>query len=84
MKLLITISLFFLLTVSTTAFEPPTWGDPWYYQSNEQGLMFLIPDKAQHYYGSYILGEVITTNTNEWIGPLVALGLGFVWEVKDD
>jgi hypothetical protein len=23
--------------------------DPWYYQSNEQGYSFTLPDKAQHF-----------------------------------
>lgn len=58
------------------AFDPPSMDDPWYYQTYERGLEFAVPDKAQHYWGSYGLSEVF--------GPYAALGLGILWEIKDD
>lgn len=70
-----------LLTANATAFDPPTCGDPWYYQTDDRGLTFMVPDKAQHYYGSYLLTE-ITSKYN--ISPVIVFTLGFLWEVKDN
>jgi len=63
-------------------FNPPDCGDPWYYQSNDK-CSFWIPDKAQHYYGSYLLNCINTEYLGKWKGSIATLTLGFLWEVKD-
>jgi hypothetical protein len=77
-----TLLLLLLLTSSAYSFTPPSCGDPWYYQSDDRGITFQVPDKAQHYYGSYILNDINTHYLGEW-GPAVTFALGFLWEVKD-
>ena len=64
------------------AFDPPSCGDPWYCQDDSRP-MFWIPDKAQHYWGSYTLSMVGQKYLGKKTGPLTAFVLGFLWEVKD-
>ena len=71
-----------LLTSNASAFDPPSY-DPWYYQSNNQGLAFMVPDKAQHYWGSYGLNTIGQKYLGNTVGSLTALTLGYLWEVKD-
>lgn len=51
----------------------PALAEPWYYHDKDN-LAFQIPDKVQHYWGSYLLSE--TTS------PSRAFLAGFLWEVK--
>lgn len=71
-----------LLASNTFAFDPPSCGDAWYYQDDNR-LTFMIPDKAQHYWGSYALSEIGQKYFGNKIGPLTAFVLGYLWEVKD-
>ena len=71
-----------LLTSSAFAFDPPSCGDPWYCQDDNRPA-FMIPDKAQHYWGSYTLSEIGQKYLSKKVGPIVAFTLGFLWEVKD-
>lgn len=43
----------------------------------------MVPDKAQHYWGSYLLSEVSQKYLGDKAGPLITFALGFFWEVKD-
>ena len=81
---LISIVILFvgLMGCSASAFDPPSY-DPWYYQSNNQGLAFMVPDKAQHYWGSYGLNTIGQKYLGNTVGSLTALTLGYLWEVKD-
>lgn len=69
------------------AFDFPK-SDPFYYQSNSKGLMYFIPDKAQHYYGSQLLSEVSShlpfLPAREVTAPLLAFSIGFFWEVYQE
>ena len=68
---------------NSPAFELPNY-DPWYYQSDHQGLSFMIPDKAQHYWGSALLGFVgnqLPLPLRQVTVPFLALGAGYFWEV---
>ena len=82
--LILGVAATLLLSKSVNAFDPPTCGDPWYYQSNNRGLTFMIPDKAQHYWGSYALSITGSKYMGDKVGTLTAAALGFLWEVKDD
>lgn len=81
------VILITLCSISATAFDLPK-SDPFYYQSNNKGLMFTVPDKAQHYYGSLLLSEVGSRLSflpgREVTAPLLALGIGFLWEIYQD
>ena len=46
--------------------------------------MYMIPDKAQHYYGSYLLSSVSQKYLGDVVGPLTTFAVGFLWEVKDN
>lgn len=65
------------------AFNSPSGGDPWYYQTDKAGLMFIVPDKIQHYWGSYGLNEIASQRFGRFGGALTAFALGFAWEVRD-
>jgi hypothetical protein len=71
-------------SISATAFDLPE-SDPFYYQSNSKGLTFTVPDKAQHYYGSQLLSKLGDHLSflpgREVTAPLLAFGIGFLWEV---
>lgn len=86
-RLLIAIAIFVLGLVlfpnDAFGFDPPSCDDPWYYQSNDRGLTFMVPDKAQHYWGSYALTEVFRPKMGRTFGAISAFALGFFWEVKD-
>lgn len=65
------------------SFELPN-NDPWYYQSNEVGYQFMVPDKAQHYWGSAFLNEVgkrLPLPQRRITSPALALTIGFFYEV---
>ena len=67
-------------------FDLPKY-DPWYYQSNEQGYRFTIPDKAQHFYGSALINEFskqLPLPGIEILGPILSLTAGFMWETYQD
>jgi len=57
------------------AFDLPDY-DPWYFQSDDE-WRFMVPDKAQHYYGSQLLVEV-------GLHPSAAFAAGFMYEVYQD
>ena len=80
--LLLSIVIVCLLTSSAFTFDPPSCGDLWYYQDDNRPA-FYIPDKAQHYWGSYALSVVGQKYLGKKAGPLTAFALGFLWEVKD-
>lgn len=73
-----------VLVTSAAAFDPPSCGDPWYYQSNNRGLAFMVPDKAQHYWGTRALAEVAKLRMSGVAAATLALAAGFMWEVKDN
>ena len=80
--LLLNIVIICLSTSSSFAFDPPSCGDYWYYQDDSR-LTFMIPDKAQHYWGSYALSTIGQEYLGKKMGSLTAFALGFLWEVKD-
>lgn len=43
----------------------------------------MVPDKAQHYWGSYVLNEVCGKVLGKELGAAMTFALGFIWEVKD-
>lgn len=49
--------------------------EPWYYQ-DDNTFEFMIPDKVQHYWGSYFLSRQST--------PVVSLIAGVSWEFYQD
>ena len=71
---LVLLIMLFLLTMSIKAFEPPK-SDLWYYTDNR--LLFSVPDKAQHYYGSQILVET-------GIHPGLVLLSGITYEIYQE
>ena len=80
-----TVIIFFVLLLLSPiagAFDAPACGDPWYYQSNDH-VAFWVPDKVQHYYGSFALSKIASDKLGPVKGSLVAFALGFLWEVKD-
>lgn len=74
--------LIFCWPDSVSGFNALSCGDPWYYQSNEK-LTFMVPDKAQHYYGSYVLSEICGKVLSKKRGAYVAFIFGFLWEIRD-
>lgn len=64
---------------STKAFDAPTCGDPWYYQDDDV-VEFWIPDKIQHYWGSYALTEIFSKKCGKIPGALTTFTAGFLWE----
>lgn len=86
--LMISLVLFILMLFpsSSVAFDLPNY-DPWYYQSNEQGYLFLVPDKAQHYYGSALLNEIskhLPFPGIKVMGPVISFTAGFMYEAWQD
>jgi uncharacterized protein YfiM (DUF2279 family) len=74
------------LAGSAPAFDVPKY-DPWYYQSNEQGYLFMVPDKAQHFYGSALLNEInrrLILRGDDAAASLFTLTLGVMYEVYQD
>lgn len=65
-----TLFLLMLLTMPWTCQA----AEPWYYL-DQSDYRFMVPDKMQHFYGSYLLTEQI-----DW--PAATL-LGILWECKD-
>jgi len=49
--------------------------DPWYFQTDTH-VGFVVPDKAQHFWGSWALAEKA--------GPVSALVVGVLWELYQD
>lgn len=75
-----------LFPSTLAAFDLPS-SDPWYYQSNQQGYLFAIPDKAQHYYGSVVLNEFskrLPLPGIKVMGPVISFTAGFMFEVWQD
>jgi len=75
--------LFFIGFQSVSAFDLPK-SDPWYYQADNRGLSFMIPDKAQHYWGSALLGHIgnqLPLPLKRLTVPFLALGAGYFWEM---
>lgn len=74
-----------LLLLSTKAggFDLPA-SDPWYYQSNDRGLVFMVPDKVQHYWGSRLLTagfDRLPLPGKRVASPLLAFAVGFGYEL---
>jgi hypothetical protein len=83
--ILILVATACFLPRSTDAFELPSH-DPWYYQ-NDGSRYFWIPDKAQHYWGSLLLGGLadrLPMTHNKWTVPVLAVGAGLMWEFYQD
>jgi len=57
------------------AFDLPD-SDPWYYQSDSD-WMFMVPDKAQHYYGSQLLVKM-------GLHPSAAFAAGLMYEIYQE
>jgi len=72
-----------MLAPCAAAFDSPSCGDPWYYQTNDRGLTFMVPDKAQHYWGTRVLVEIAKPYMPDAMACALALAAGFAWEVKD-
>ena len=79
----------FLILISLLVVGPACFSfdlpdrDPWYYQSIEPGYAFVIPDKAQHYWGSALLNEIgkkLSLPEERYTGPALALTAGFLYE----
>jgi hypothetical protein len=49
--------------------------DPWYFQTDTHAG-FMIPDKAQHFWGSYLLSAEVD--------PWLSLAAGLAWEIYQD
>jgi hypothetical protein len=88
-KTIILASLAFLLfcgTATVQGFDPPE-SDPWYYQSDDHGIEFWVPDKAQHYWGSLLLNEVgkrLPLPAGKITSPVLSFSAGFFYEVWQD
>ena len=74
--------LLILLCSNSFAFDPPSCGDPWYYQSDDR-YEFWVPDKVQHYWGSYLLNKITVRYLGDVGGSITSFAFGFLWEVKD-
>ena len=75
-----------LLPSTPAAFDLPHY-DPWYFQSDQQGYSFAVPDKAQHYYGSAMLNELskrLPLPGIKVMGPVISFTAGFMYEVWQD
>ena len=70
---IVVVMLIVALVLSVCGCPDAEGAEPWYYQSDED-IEFQIPDKVQHYLGSYFLSEVT--------GPGYAIAAGVLWEVK--
>jgi len=72
-----------VLPSPAVSFDLPSY-DPWYYQSNEQGYSFAVPDKAQHYYGSALVNELskrLPLPGIKVMGPVLSFTTGFMYEI---
>ena len=72
-----------VLPSPAVSFDLPSY-DPWYYQSNEQGYSFAVPDKAQHYYGSALINEFnkrLPLPGIKVMGPVLSFTAGFMYEI---
>jgi len=80
-------SLLTLVTaIPVAAFDLPNY-DPWYSQSYTQGLEFMVPDKAQHFYGSALVNEFckrLPLPEKGVAGPTLSVTIGFMWEVYQE
>lgn len=71
------------LAPASRAFDLPD-RDPWYFQSDQAGYTFVIPDKAQHYWGSTFLNELgkrLPLPQKEVTSPALSFAAGFFYEV---
>jgi len=78
----VTVMGCFLLSGNTLAFDPPSCGDPWYCQDDNIPMQW-VPDKAQHYWGSYALSAAGQNYLGTKAGVITSILLGYLWEVKD-
>ena len=62
-----------LLPILIIFLAGPVSAEPWYY-TEDNNISFQIPDKVQHYWGSYMLSTTLS--------PESAFLAGFLWEVK--
>ena len=72
-----------LLSAGAGGFDLPV-SDPWYYQSDDRGLAFMVPDKAQHYWGSRLLAAALDRlplPARTVTSPLLALAAGLGYEL---
>jgi len=83
MRTLCVILLIISVAPVSYSFDLPD-KDPWYFQSNEAGYTFLIPDKSQHYWGSALLnefGKKLPLPHKNVTSPTLAFAAGFIYEV---
>ena len=72
-----------LLSAEAGGFDLPA-SDPWYYQSDDRGLAFMVPDKAQHYWGSRLLVAALDRlplPAKSVTSPLLAFAAGLGYEL---
>jgi hypothetical protein len=84
--LILTALVYTAISFFTSAFgfTPPVYGDPWYFRNPSMGIQFMVPDKAQHYYGSAMLTATSSKVLGKDVGAVASLVAGFLWEIKDD
>lgn len=80
-KLLTLIIVTMALAASVDA-KAPVY-DPWYYRDARDPL-FIVPDKAQHFYGSAALATVSQKIIGKEAGTLLSVGAGLLWEINDN
>ncbi|MCD6249670.1 MAG: hypothetical protein J7J98_04980 [candidate division Zixibacteria bacterium] len=86
LMIILVLLILMLSPSSSVAFDLPSY-DPWYYQSNEHGYSFAVPDKAQHYYGSALLNEFskcLPLPGIKVMGPVISFTAGFMYEAWQD
>lgn len=74
--------LFMLTATGAGGFDLPA-SDPWYHQSNDK-FGFMVPDKAQHYWGSRLLAAALDRLPLPGklvIYPLLAFAAGLGYEM---
>lgn len=70
------VFLFILIVLLVLPFGLKVEGaEPWYYQ-DDNVFEFMVPDKIQHYWGSYFISRQST--------PIVSLIAGVSWEFYQD
>ena len=72
--------LVFMAVVPDCASAFDLVSDRWYYQSDKD-YRFIVPDKAQHYYGSYFLTEISKQLTGDVQSSIVVFVLGLSYEI---
>lgn len=83
---ILTLFGLFFIAPAANSFELPNH-DPWFYQSTEQGYLFMIPDKAQHAWGSMLLNNTfkeLNLPAEKISAPLLSFAAGFFYEVYQE